>query len=80
MGANAILAMRFDNNEIGGVMSEVAAYGTAGHRRTTVSKRQCGRRRSIKTRPYRLLHEVPRTEGHIAWPSTQAYRGAANRP
>ena len=29
MGANAILAMRFDCNEIGGVMSEVAAYGTA---------------------------------------------------
>jgi uncharacterized protein YbjQ (UPF0145 family) len=28
-GANAILAMRFDCNEIGGVMSEVAAYGTA---------------------------------------------------
>jgi uncharacterized protein YbjQ (UPF0145 family) len=29
MGANAILAMRFDCNEIGGIMSEVAAYGTA---------------------------------------------------
>jgi uncharacterized protein YbjQ (UPF0145 family) len=29
MGANAILAMRFDCNEIGGFMSEVAAYGTA---------------------------------------------------
>jgi uncharacterized protein YbjQ (UPF0145 family) len=28
-GANAIVAMRFDCNEIGGVMSEVAAYGTA---------------------------------------------------
>ncbi len=28
-GANAILAMRFDCNEIGGIMSEVAAYGTA---------------------------------------------------
>ena len=28
-GANAILAMRFDCNEIAGVMSEVAAYGTA---------------------------------------------------
>jgi uncharacterized protein YbjQ (UPF0145 family) len=28
-GANAILAMRFDCNEIRGVMSEVAAYGTA---------------------------------------------------
>jgi uncharacterized protein YbjQ (UPF0145 family) len=28
-GANAILAMRFDCNEIGDVMSEVAAYGTA---------------------------------------------------
>jgi Putative heavy-metal-binding len=29
MGANAILAMRFDCNEIGGIMSEVAAYATA---------------------------------------------------
>jgi uncharacterized protein YbjQ (UPF0145 family) len=28
-GANAIVAMRFDCNQIGGVMSEVAAYGTA---------------------------------------------------
>ena len=28
-GANAVLAMRFDCNEIGGIMSEVAAYGTA---------------------------------------------------
>ena len=28
-GANAVLAMRFDCNEIAGVMSEVAAYGTA---------------------------------------------------
>jgi uncharacterized protein YbjQ (UPF0145 family) len=28
-GANAIVAMRFDCNEIGDVMSEVAAYGTA---------------------------------------------------
>lgn len=29
LGANAIVAMRFDCNEIGGIMSEVAAYGTA---------------------------------------------------
>ena len=28
-GANAILAMRFDTGDIGGVMNEVAAYGTA---------------------------------------------------
>ena len=28
-GANAVLAMRFDCNEIGNVMSEIAAYGTA---------------------------------------------------
>jgi uncharacterized protein YbjQ (UPF0145 family) len=28
-GGNAVLAMRFDCNEIAGVMSEVAAYGTA---------------------------------------------------
>ena len=28
-GANAILAMRFDCNEIGGTASEIAAYGTA---------------------------------------------------
>ena len=28
-GANAVLAMRFDCSEIGDVMSEVAAYGTA---------------------------------------------------
>jgi uncharacterized protein YbjQ (UPF0145 family) len=28
-GANAVLAMRFDCNEIGNIMSEVAAYGTA---------------------------------------------------
>jgi uncharacterized protein YbjQ (UPF0145 family) len=28
-GANAVLAMRFDCSEIGSIMSEVAAYGTA---------------------------------------------------
>jgi uncharacterized protein YbjQ (UPF0145 family) len=28
-GANAVIAMRFDCNEIAGTMSEVAAYGTA---------------------------------------------------
>jgi len=28
-GANAVIAMRFDCNEIGGIMSEIAAYGTA---------------------------------------------------
>jgi uncharacterized protein YbjQ (UPF0145 family) len=30
-GANAVIAMRFDCNEIGGTASEVAAYGTAVH-------------------------------------------------
>ncbi|MHB8586077.1 MAG: YbjQ family protein [Thermoplasmatota archaeon] len=34
-GANAVLAMRFDCNEIADIMSEVAAYGTA----VTVRKR-----------------------------------------
>jgi uncharacterized protein YbjQ (UPF0145 family) len=34
-GANAVLAMRFDCNEIANLMSEVAAYGTA----VTVRKR-----------------------------------------
>jgi uncharacterized protein YbjQ (UPF0145 family) len=29
LGANAVLAMRFDCNEIANIMSEVAAYGTA---------------------------------------------------
>ena len=28
-GANAVIAMRFDCNELGGNMTEVAAYGTA---------------------------------------------------
>jgi uncharacterized protein YbjQ (UPF0145 family) len=28
-GANTVVAMRFDCNEIGDMMSEVAAYGTA---------------------------------------------------
>jgi uncharacterized protein YbjQ (UPF0145 family) len=28
-GANAVVAMRFDCNDLGNVMSEVAAYGTA---------------------------------------------------
>jgi uncharacterized protein YbjQ (UPF0145 family) len=28
-GADAVLAMRFDSGDIGGVMNEVAAYGTA---------------------------------------------------
>ena len=28
-GGNAVLAMRFDCNEIGDIMSEIAAYGTA---------------------------------------------------
>ena len=29
VGANAVIAMRFDCNELGGNMTEVAAYGTA---------------------------------------------------
>ena len=29
MGANAVLAMRFDSSELGQTMSEVVAYGTA---------------------------------------------------
>ncbi len=29
LGANAVVAMRFDCNEIGDIMSEVVAYGTA---------------------------------------------------
>jgi uncharacterized protein YbjQ (UPF0145 family) len=29
VGANAVVAMRFDCNEIANIMSEVAAYGTA---------------------------------------------------
>jgi uncharacterized protein YbjQ (UPF0145 family) len=29
VGANAVVAMRFDCNEIGDIMSEIAAYGTA---------------------------------------------------
>ncbi len=29
MGANAIVMMRFDSSEIGGIMSEIVAYGTA---------------------------------------------------
>jgi uncharacterized protein YbjQ (UPF0145 family) len=29
MGANAVVAMRFDCNEIADIMSEIAAYGTA---------------------------------------------------
>lgn len=28
-GANAVVAMRFDTGDIGGIMNEVAAYGTA---------------------------------------------------
>ena len=28
-GANAVLAFRFDSSDIGGIMNEVAAYGTA---------------------------------------------------
>jgi len=28
-GGNAVLAMRFDTSEIGGIMNEVSAYGTA---------------------------------------------------
>jgi uncharacterized protein YbjQ (UPF0145 family) len=28
-GANAVVGMRFDCNEIGNIMSEIAAYGTA---------------------------------------------------
>jgi uncharacterized protein YbjQ (UPF0145 family) len=29
VGANAVLAMRFDSGDIGNIMNEVAAYGTA---------------------------------------------------
>jgi uncharacterized protein YbjQ (UPF0145 family) len=29
MGANAVITMRFDSSEIGGMMSEIVAYGTA---------------------------------------------------
>lgn len=30
-GANAVIAMRFDSGDIGNIMNEVAAYGTAVH-------------------------------------------------
>ncbi len=36
VGANAVIAMRFDCNEIANLVSEIAAYGTA----VTVRKRQ----------------------------------------
>jgi uncharacterized protein YbjQ (UPF0145 family) len=29
LGANAVVSMRFDSSEMGGVMSEIVAYGTA---------------------------------------------------
>ena len=29
MGANAVLMMRFDSSEIGDIMTEIVAYGTA---------------------------------------------------
>lgn len=29
MGANAVVMMRFDSSDIGGIMSEIVAYGTA---------------------------------------------------
>jgi len=29
LGANAVIAMRFDSNELGGVYQEILAYGTA---------------------------------------------------
>ena len=29
MGGNAVLMMRFDSSDIGGIMSEIVAYGTA---------------------------------------------------
>jgi len=29
VGANAVIAMRFDTGDIGDIMNEVAAYGTA---------------------------------------------------
>lgn len=35
-GANAVIAMRFDCNEIASIMSEIAAYGTA----VTIQRRQ----------------------------------------
>jgi len=37
MGANAVVAMRFDSSEIGDTMSEIVAYGTAV---VTVPERQ----------------------------------------
>ncbi len=40
-GANAVIAMRFDCNDIGNIMSEVAAYGTA----VRVTSREPGRSR-----------------------------------
>jgi uncharacterized protein YbjQ (UPF0145 family) len=52
-GANAVVAMRFDCNEIGDIMSEVAAYGTAvtvepiqpPHPRTTPEGERAGQGR-----------------------------------
>ena len=38
-GANAVVAMRFDCNQIADVMSEIAAYGTA----VTIRKRDSSR-------------------------------------
>jgi uncharacterized protein YbjQ (UPF0145 family) len=52
-GANAVVAMRFDCNEIGDIMSEVAAYGTPVtveairplHPRTTLDREWAGQGR-----------------------------------
>ena len=43
-GANAVIAMRFDCNELGSNMTEVAAYGTGGHRAARVALSVTGAR------------------------------------
>jgi uncharacterized protein YbjQ (UPF0145 family) len=41
-GANAVLMMRFDSGDIGGVMNEVAAYGTAVKVKASLSSSKSG--------------------------------------
>src|SRR5690242_3073031 len=37
-GANAVIAMRFDTSEMGGMWTEICAYGTAARLRQTLGK------------------------------------------
>ncbi len=81
MGANAILAMRFDCNEIAQTMSEVAAYGTAVIvRKVEPPRPQDTSRRPPTTRMMRMTAEQCRTSARTSGGGSRRRRTRSRVP